>query len=82
MNSKTVVKNSKYFLKQLKRLNKKFPSIKQDLFDLRLNLDALMWAQQSGIVFLLFLGLSPLAITMGLIWKTKEVILDSVFGAK
>jgi hypothetical protein len=31
---------------------------------------------------LLFLGLSPLAITMGLIWKTKEVILDSVFGAK
>jgi mRNA-degrading endonuclease RelE of RelBE toxin-antitoxin system len=38
MNSKTVVKNSKYFLKQLKRLNKKFPSIKQDLSELRLNL--------------------------------------------
>jgi hypothetical protein len=30
----------------------------------------------------LFLGLSPLAITMALIWKTKEVIFDSVFGAK
>jgi hypothetical protein len=28
------------------------------------------------------LGLSPLAITMGLLWKTKEVIFDSVFGAK
>jgi hypothetical protein len=31
------------------------------------------------IVFLLLL---PLAMTMALIWKTKEVILDSVFGAK
>jgi hypothetical protein len=28
------------------------------------------------------LGLSPLAITMGLLWKTKEVIFDSVFGGK
>jgi len=31
---------------------------------------------------LLFLGVSPLAITMALIWKTKEVIFDSVFDAK
>jgi hypothetical protein len=31
---------------------------------------------------LLFLGLAPLSITMALIWKTKEVIFDSVFGAK
>jgi hypothetical protein len=30
---------------------------------------------------LLFLGLAPLAITMALIWKTKETILDSVFGS-
>lgn len=30
----------------------------------------------------LLCGLSPLAITMGLLWKTKEVIFDSVFGAK
>jgi hypothetical protein len=52
------------------------------LFGIALNLDALMWAQQSSVVILLFLGLSPLAITMGLIWKTKEVIMDSVFGAK
>jgi hypothetical protein len=51
-------------------------------FGIRLNLDTLMWAQQSGVIILLFLALSPLAITMGLIWKTKEVILDSVFGAK
>jgi len=48
----------------------------------RLNLDSLMWVRQSNAVALLLLGLSPLAITMGLIWKTKEVILDSVFGAK
>lgn len=31
---------------------------------------------------LVFLLLLPLAMTMALIWKTKEVILDSVFGAK
>lgn len=30
----------------------------------------------------LLLALLPLAMTMALIWKTKEVILDSVFGAK
>jgi len=29
-----------------------------------------------------FLVLSPLAITMALIWKTKEVILESVFGGE
>jgi hypothetical protein len=38
--------------------------------------------ERAGIALLLFLGLSPLAVTMALIWKTKEVILDSVFGAK
>jgi hypothetical protein len=31
---------------------------------------------------LTFFALLPLAMTMALIWKTKEVILDSVFGAK
>lgn len=31
---------------------------------------------------LIFLVLLPLAMTMALIWKTKEVILDSVFGAQ
>ena len=38
----------------------------------------------SRLVFALaiFLLLSPLAITMALIWKTKEVILDSVFGGQ
>ncbi|EEF60317.1 hypothetical protein [Pedosphaera parvula] len=34
-----------------------------------------------GILWLMiFLVLLPLAMTMALIWKTKEVILDSVFG--
>jgi hypothetical protein len=42
----------------------------------------LFWLQHAGIALLLFLGLSPLAVTMALIWKTKEVILDSVFSAK
>ncbi len=38
----------------------------------------------SRLIFALaiFLLLSPLAITMALIWKTKEVILDGVFGGQ
>jgi hypothetical protein len=32
--------------------------------------------------FLILLVLLPLAMTMALIWKTKEVILDNVFGTK
>lgn len=35
----------------------------------------------SGLWVILFLVLLPLAITMALIWKIKEVILASVFGA-
>ena len=31
--------------------------------------------------FLILLVLLPLAMTMALLWKTKEVILDNVFGA-
>jgi hypothetical protein len=32
--------------------------------------------------FLILLVLLPLAMTMALLWKTKEVILDNVFAAK
>jgi hypothetical protein len=46
------------------------------LFGLELSGISLAWA----IVCLLVL--LPLSMTMALIWKTKEVILDSVFGAK
>jgi hypothetical protein len=38
--------------------------------------------QDFGFLVLAFFALLPLAMTMALIWKTKEVILDSVFGAK
>jgi hypothetical protein len=31
---------------------------------------------------LTFFALLPLAMTMALIWKTKEVILDGVFGER
>ena len=34
-----------------------------------------------GLWVMLFLVLLPLAMTMALLWKTKEVILESVFGA-
>jgi hypothetical protein len=35
-----------------------------------------------GFWALIFFALLPLAMTMALLWKTKEAILDSVFGAK
>jgi hypothetical protein len=40
-----------------------------------------LWDRGSLLVLAL-LGLLPLAMTMALIWKTKEVIMDSVFGVK
>jgi hypothetical protein len=36
----------------------------------------------AGQLLVILLGFLPLAMTMALIWKTKEVILDSVFGVK
>ncbi len=41
-----------------------------------------VWLQDVGFWGLTFFASLPLAMTMALIWKTKEVILDSVFGAK
>jgi hypothetical protein len=35
---------------------------------------------QNSWLFMTLLVLLPLAMTMALIWKTKEVILESVFG--
>jgi hypothetical protein len=37
--------------------------------------------ERSSLWFLIVLVLLPLAMTMALLWKTKEVILDNVFGA-
>jgi hypothetical protein len=48
----------------------------------RLGQDIWSWVQRGEVAVLLFLGLSPLAMTMALIWKIKEVIFDSVFGAR
>ena len=41
-----------------------------------------VWLNRLGLWLLTFFALLPLAMTMALIWKTKETILDSVFGAK
>ena len=38
--------------------------------------------QNFGFLALILFALLPLAMTMALIWKTKEVIFESVFGAK
>ena len=40
------------------------------------------WLNRIGLWTLTLLALLPLAMTMALIWKTKEIILDSVFGVK
>ena len=40
------------------------------------------WLDQGSRLLLIFLVLLPLAMTMALIWKTKEVILDAVFGPR
>jgi uncharacterized membrane protein len=40
------------------------------------------WIEDFGFWGLAIFALLPLAMTMALIWKTKEVILDSVFSAK
>jgi hypothetical protein len=40
------------------------------------------WIIRLNGLLLIFFILLPLAMTMALIWKTKEVILDAVFGAR
>ena len=42
----------------------------------------LIWVNRASNLLLIFFILLPLAMTMALIWKTKEVILDAVFGAR
>ena len=41
-----------------------------------------LWVNDFSFWALAFFALLPLAMTMALIWKTKETILDSVFGAR
>lgn len=41
----------------------------------------LFFVENGGWLIVFFLGLLPVAMTMALIWKTKEVILTSVFGS-
>ena len=43
---------------------------------------ALIWLSRFSDLLLIFFMLLPLAMTMALIWKTKEVILDAVFGSR
>lgn len=42
----------------------------------------IMWIARGSLGLIVFLSLLPLAMTMALLWKTKEVILDGVFGTK
>ncbi len=38
--------------------------------------------ERGTVWFLILMVLLPLAMTMALLWKTKEVILENVFGAE
>ena len=49
---------------------------------LLLGQQAAFWLNHATNLLLIFFVLLPLAMTMALIWKTKEVILDAVFGAR
>ena len=40
------------------------------------------WVSRFSGLLLIFFVLLPVAMTMALIWKTKEVILDAVFGPR
>ena len=42
----------------------------------------LLWIDHGGFWLLVFFALLPLAMTMALLWKTKEVILASVVGTR
>ena len=42
----------------------------------------IVWLNRASGLLLIFFILLPLAMTMALIWKTKEVILDAVFGKR
>ncbi len=44
--------------------------------------DVIGLVERSGFWFLIPLVLLPLAMTMALLWKTKEVILENVFGTQ
>jgi hypothetical protein len=44
--------------------------------------DSAWWLDRLSFWALTFFALLPLAMTMALIWKTKQVILDSVFGMR
>lgn len=41
-----------------------------------------LWVDNFSFLLLALFALLPLAMTMALIWKTKETILDSVFGTR
>jgi hypothetical protein len=42
----------------------------------------LIWLDQGSLWALVFLVLLPLAMTMALIWKIKETILDGIYGSE
>jgi hypothetical protein len=52
------------------------------LLELQQWLDRYNWLERGRLLVVMFFVLLPLSMTMALIWKTKEVILESAFGPK
>ena len=52
------------------------------LFEVQQWLARYDWLERGRLLVVMLFVLLPLSMTMALIWKTKEVILESVFGPK
>lgn len=58
------------------------PNLPEELEALLRWLERTRWLERGRLLSVMLFLLLPLSMTMALIWKTKEVILESVFGPK
>jgi len=61
---------------------KQATNLPEKLIQLQFWLERYRWLGQVKLLVMMVFVLLPLSMTMALIWKTKEVILESVFGPK
>ena len=61
---------------------KQATNLPEQLLEVQQWLDRYRWLERGRLLVVMLFVLLPLSMTMALIWKTKEVILESVFGPK
>lgn len=61
---------------------KQASSLPEQVLDIQQWLERYNWLERGRLLVVMLLVLLPLSMTMALIWKTKEVILESVFGPR